>query len=141
MACFPNRRAALLFLAAAVVIVTPLCGFLFQCGCDWPWAGLAADCNYYRPGAEHHCPWCVSGLAAALSTGPAAGAGVWVSGAMNTGTAVRPGWLEVPFRAALGTAVFLPATVPGAALSAWFQGYPLGIGKFFVAGVQAAGLS
>jgi hypothetical protein len=29
----------------ALAVVTPLCGLLFDCGCPWPWAGLAAYCN------------------------------------------------------------------------------------------------
>jgi hypothetical protein len=42
----------------ALVVVTPFCGFAFACGCDWPWNGLAAHCNYFFPEAAEKCPWC-----------------------------------------------------------------------------------
>ena len=43
-------------LITTLIIVTPLCGFLFQCGCDWPWSGLDTRCNFYKPVIEHPCP-------------------------------------------------------------------------------------
>lgn len=33
------------------------CGLLFRCGCTWPWAGGAADCNVHNPSGPK-CPWC-----------------------------------------------------------------------------------
>lgn len=37
----------------------PYCGALFQCGCTFPWAGGATNCNihdYHTP----NCPWCMA---------------------------------------------------------------------------------
>lgn len=31
----------------ALIGVTPLCGFMFDCGCDWPWSGLYHHCNFF----------------------------------------------------------------------------------------------
>ena len=45
-------------LIIALIFVTPLCGLIFQCGCDWPWSRLDARCNFYKPEADHQCPWC-----------------------------------------------------------------------------------
>jgi len=42
----------------AAFFLTPYCGFLFDCGCTWPWAGLDVDCNNHNPDALHKCPWC-----------------------------------------------------------------------------------
>ena len=64
-----QRWSAISTLIITVIIITPLCGFLFQCGCDWPWSGLDSDCNFYQPHAQYHCPWCASMVTGVLSTG------------------------------------------------------------------------
>jgi len=74
-----KRWSAMIALMASLIIVTPLCGFLFQCGCDWPWAGLDSRCNFYKSHAEYKCPWCASVVTGVLSTGIAIAAGVWAS--------------------------------------------------------------
>jgi hypothetical protein len=53
-------------LAIGLIVLTPLCGLLFACGCAWPWSGFFFDCNYFDPGAKHRCPWCILPLAAGL---------------------------------------------------------------------------
>jgi hypothetical protein len=63
-------------LITTLIIVTPLCALLFQCGCDWPWSGLDAGCNFYKPGADHQCPWCASMVTGIFSTGLAIISGV-----------------------------------------------------------------
>ena len=74
-----KRWSAMITLISSLIIVTPLCGFLFQCGCDWPWAGLDSLCNFYKPDVEHKCPWCASIVMGMLSTGLAIVFGVWAS--------------------------------------------------------------
>ena len=74
-----KQWSAMITLIFSLIVVTPLCGFLFQCGCDWPWAGLDSKCNFYKAHAEHRCPWCASMSTGILSTGTAIIAGVWVS--------------------------------------------------------------
>jgi hypothetical protein len=41
-----------------LIVITPLCGFLFGCGCAWPWSGLVENCNYFDPFETHPCPFC-----------------------------------------------------------------------------------
>lgn len=60
---------SIITLLLALLLITPLCGWLFQCGCTWPWAGLATHCNYYVDPVGEHCPWCQSLLAGSLSVG------------------------------------------------------------------------
>lgn len=40
-----------------LLLVTPVCGVLFGCGCDWPWNHLFFDCDSLR-GIRPACPWC-----------------------------------------------------------------------------------
>jgi len=52
-----------LILLAAVstaTFMTPLCGFLFKCGCVWIWAGADRHCNIHQS-SPPHCPWCAHG--------------------------------------------------------------------------------
>ncbi len=57
--------------AICLIILTPFCGFLFDCGCTWPWSGLESHCNIHDPLAEHQCPWCASLVAGVLSSAAA----------------------------------------------------------------------
>mgnify|MGYP003654818294 CR=1 FL=1 len=41
------------------VFHNPYCGFLFQCGCTWNWAGGWIGCNVHDP-TTPSCPWCSS---------------------------------------------------------------------------------
>ncbi|WP_428355048.1 hypothetical protein [Methyloprofundus sp.] len=74
-----QRYSAISTLIITLIITTPLCGFLFQCACDWPWAGLDSKCNFYKPHVEHKCPWCTSMTTGILSIGAAIIAGVWTT--------------------------------------------------------------
>lgn len=47
-------------LTSILIIITPFCGWLFNCGCTWPWAGLDSHCNIHTASQQHQCPWCVS---------------------------------------------------------------------------------
>ncbi len=76
-----KAKSVFIVWAVAGIIVTPLCGLFFSCGCDWPWNGLFMACDAIlnnRP--PPHCPWCVNPLAATLSIGSAltvASLGAW----------------------------------------------------------------
>lgn len=50
------------------VMLTPLCGWAYRCGCEPIWAGAADHCNVNRAG-EPHCPWCEQPALAAVGTG------------------------------------------------------------------------
>ncbi len=47
-------------LMIGLIVITPLCGLMFDCGCTWPWAGLDRHCNIYDENQRDQCPWCVS---------------------------------------------------------------------------------
>jgi hypothetical protein len=53
-------------LAALVgyIFIAPLCDWLFNCGCDWPWRGLAEHCNAFIAESPEKCPWCVNSFIA-----------------------------------------------------------------------------
>lgn len=55
-------RIAVLAIAAAVsgLFFLDLCDWVFQCGCQAPWAGAAQACNIHQPSGPH-CPWCAAG--------------------------------------------------------------------------------
>jgi len=117
-------------LIAALILLTPMCGFLFQCDCDWPWSGLDAHCNFYKPHAEHKCPWCVSMVTGVLATGLATLLGVLI--------AIMPLWnmngtiQQVSVRIVLGLSAFCVVGIVTAVLVAIVQQYPLGIGQYLV---------
>jgi hypothetical protein len=117
-------------LSTTLIIVTPLCGLLFQCGCDWPWFGLDAGCNFYKPGANHQCPWCESMITGMLSTGSAIIGGVLTAMAPSLPLAIARTVNEVAVRTLLGLTVFLLTAVMTAGLAALWQNYSLGVGSF-----------
>lgn len=124
-----QRYSAISTLIIIVIIITPLCGFLFQCGCDWPWAGLDSKCNFYKPHAEHKCPWCASMITGILSIGGAIIASLWattISLPVNTEQKVIK---VITLRIIFGTMVFILLASFIAGLAALWQGYPLGIGS------------
>jgi hypothetical protein len=61
----------------ALIVITPLCGLMFDCGCTWPWDGLHRNCNFYEPRAMAKCPWCVSLAAGFTSVVLSICCGVW----------------------------------------------------------------
>jgi hypothetical protein len=117
-------------LITTLIIVTPLCGLLFQCGCDWPWLGLDARCNYYQPGADHQCPWCASMITGISSTGLAIISSVLTAMALSLPLAICRPENEVALRTLLGLTVFLLVAVLAAGLAALWQNYSLGVGSF-----------
>jgi len=76
-----KRLSVSIVLVIELITITPLCGYLFQCGCDWPWFGLDANCNIHQSHIKHQCPWCVSMIMGVFSTAVAIMCGVVVSGA------------------------------------------------------------
>lgn len=113
-------------LVIALTVVTPLCGYLFRCGCTWPWAGLDAACNIHDPSAPHQCPWCASLLAGWLSVATAVAAGLAAATVFRT--KLNSGNLfETIVRILLGIAVFGAVAFLAGGLSAKLQHYTLGI--------------
>jgi hypothetical protein len=120
-----KRGSAIIMLIISLIAITPLCGFLFQCGCDWPWLGLDAKCNFYQPNSEHQCPWCASMATGVLSTGTAIVAGIWASN-ISIGLLIsQPPIKEVLIRILFGVIIFVLIAAIAAKLAAFWQGYPL----------------
>lgn len=123
-----KRWAASITLLFSLVMITPLCGLLFQCGCDWPWLGLDAHCNFYKSYKEYHCPWCASMISGVLSTGLAIVGGVF--------TAIFPietlipsiKRYEIVVSTLVGLTIFFLVAILTASLAAIWQDYPLGLG-------------
>ncbi len=110
-------------LLICLIIVTPLCGFLFLCGCDWPWDGLNAGCNYYQQHSVHQCPWCTSLVAGGLSTGLALLAALWCS--IANIQLIQGRVNEIVARISLAVIIFVLIAALTAALSAHWLGYPM----------------
>jgi hypothetical protein len=103
-------------LITTLIIVTSLCGLLFQCGCDWPWSGLDARCNFYKPAAEYPCPWCASMVIGVLSTGSAIIGGVLTAMAPSLPLANYRAVYEVALRTLVGLTVFVLLAILAAGL-------------------------
>jgi hypothetical protein len=92
-----------------------LCALIFQCGCDWLWAGAADRCNINHE-EMRHCPLCVIGpvgyngiVAAIIAVQSVLALGPW-------------GW-SLPVRSALTLGSFpLLGTAVGIGLG-YMQGY------------------
>lgn len=76
---FVSALAGGLTVVIAMLVVTPVCGWLFHCGCSWPWAGLDDGCNYHAVQALEKCPWCASLFAGFASVGLSIAAGFWAA--------------------------------------------------------------
>jgi len=97
---------AIIVLIVELITITPLCGFLFQCGCDWPWFGLDEKCNIYHTHIRNQCPWCVSMPMGIFSTLAAITTGVLVSIASLGGVSKQSVTIQVLIRTLLGLTVF-----------------------------------
>ena len=125
-----KRWSAMITLIITLIIVTPFCGFLFQCGCDWPWSGLDARCNYYyKTNAVQQCPWCASMITGIFSTVLAIIASIWTATASLPLTYQQP-VNEVTIRTIFSLMVFLLVAILTAGFAALWQDYSLGIGSY-----------
>ena len=119
-------QAAGLVLLASLVLMTPLCGLMFDCGCTWPWMGLDSHCNIHDQAAMHQCPWCVSLLAGMVSLGLAVIVGLLL--AVKLPKSEYDSRLSLSFfavkRVMLGLfGFFVVALLTGYLVGSW-QGYP-----------------
>ncbi|MGR9037714.1 MAG: hypothetical protein ACU83O_14190 [Gammaproteobacteria bacterium] len=104
-----------------LIIVTPLCGALFGCGCNWPGLGLDENCNFYHQSDPNPCPWCRSLIAGGLSVGFSIMTGILATLAPLPRAFSRP-VNEAALRILLGMLAFLAIAAMSAALSAaWFH--------------------
>jgi len=124
---------------AALILITPLCGLLFDCGCTWPWAGLESHCNIHDPSAVHQCPWCVSSIAGAVSVGLAVLIGFLLSiKQLNSGYDMRDSALAGmhkkmgPFYMVKKFIVGLIGFTVTAVITGWVSGYLQGYPYFLL---------
>jgi len=128
-------QAGIYTLLIMLVLITPLCGLLFNCGCTWPWQGLESHCNIHQPETVHQCPWCVSVLMGAISCGLAFWAGfVLAMKPIKSGYDVRDSAMagvqkisiatELSKRVVVGILGFLVVAVITGWLSGYVQEYP-----------------
>ena len=75
----PSIAAVTAVVVFALIAITPLCGLMFDCGCDWPWSGLYHHCNFFDALAKLKCPWCNNVAADALSMLAVFGASVFAA--------------------------------------------------------------
>lgn len=102
-----KRLSVIMVLIIALITITPLCGFLFQCGCDWPWFGLDEKCNIYQTNSRNQCPWCVSMPMGIFSTLVAIISGVIISIASFGGISKQSVSRQVLIRTISGLIVFV----------------------------------
>jgi hypothetical protein len=129
-----RRNPALAALAVVgvfgLIAITPFCGVMFDCGCDWPWRGLHLHCNVFDAAAKLKCPWCDSKVAGSLSMltvfglSSAAAYGVSAGGAVPMLGKARA---TARFGAgvAAGILAFHLVSLATATLAALATGYPL----------------
>lgn len=99
--------SATITLIISLILITPLCGLLFQCGCDWPWLGLDAQCNYHKPYAVNKYPWCVSLITGVFSIGLAIVSGIYALMISTNKMLIQQPVNAILTRVLLGVAVFV----------------------------------
>ncbi len=125
-----SRRQRVILLSLTLIamfIITPLCGFIFDCGCTWPGFGLDSRCNYYVPNAIHRCPWCTSLIAGGISFLIALFVGMW--GAIKLPVSRLQGIKGIFSPLLHGVVFFIMVAVSAGVVSAWIQDYPLAVFK------------
>ena len=120
----PQLISVALLVLTAVIVITPLCGLLFQCHCDWPWSGLYQRCNIFQASAIHQCPWCKSTLAGLVSTGTAFFSAVWVTRSIQPAP-VTNRLKNIAARYCSACAVFIWVAVLCGIVAARLQHYPV----------------
>jgi hypothetical protein len=61
LGCLRRTLPTIILLGALIaVLIAPVCGWLFNCGCDWPWHGFIEHCNAFIAESPDKCPWCVN---------------------------------------------------------------------------------
>ncbi len=123
----PSLAALAVVAVFALIAITPLCGFMFDCGCDWPWLGLHHHCNVFDAHAKLKCPWCDSKVAGSLSmlaVFGASGAAAWGFSTSGALAAARPR-TRFTLGVVAGVLAFHLVSLATATLAALATGYPL----------------
>lgn len=126
----PEIISTVLTIVGSLIIVTPLCGLLFQCHCNWPWSGFYFHCNFYQTETLHKCPWCNSDFAGLTSIGMALVSACLAIHQLKSSPSAYS-YKNITVRIFCGMCIFILVASIGAMASAYFQNYPLGINKHF----------
>jgi len=110
----------------ASVLVTPLCGLWFSCGCGWPWGDFFFACNAIVNTPVPHCPWCVDSLTAITSIGVSLAAGALA--AWKIRPSASNAFVGILYRSGVGTAIFVDVLFMAGWLTALATGYPSFLG-------------
>ena len=113
-------------LVIAAIMVLPLCGLFFDCGCTWLWTEMDDNCNIHDLEKIHKCPWCQSMISAILSIGLSSIATIWTiyhyrSFSKNHN---KPDAVTISIYCISGLAAFFVIAFLTAGASAFFQNYP-----------------
>ena len=119
----PAIAAVTAVVVFGLVAITPLCGFMFNCGCDWPWSGLYHNCNFFDALSKLKCPWCNNVAAGALSMLAVFGASIFVAYRASSLSASTNARFTIGVLA--GAVTFHLVSLASGALSALATGYPL----------------
>lgn len=125
----PARTGTVVIGIIAVLAITPLCGLMFNCGCDWPWHKLHLNCNYFLLEAKRKCPWCGNAIAGGISTISAIG----LAGFTTYRFSVRPILIDddatlrwhLARAVTAGGAAFHVVALVGGVAAALLAGHPL----------------
>jgi hypothetical protein len=119
----PSVAAAVAVFIFSLTAIAPLCGLMFDCGCDWPWFGLHRHCNIFDALAKLKCPWCDSTVAGTLSMLGVFGASLIV--AYRAARASASANVKFTFGVLAGAVTFHAASLATGVLAALATGYPL----------------
>jgi hypothetical protein len=119
----PSIAAATAVVVFALIAITPLCGLMFDCGCDWPWSGLYHHCNFFDALAKLKCPWCNNVAAGALSMLAVFGASIFAAYRASSVSASANARFTIGVLA--GAVTFHLVSLATGVLAALFTGYPL----------------
>jgi len=123
----PSRAALAVVIVFALIAITPLCGLMFDCGCDWPWNGLHHHCNVFDLDAKLKCPWCDSKVAGTLSMIAVFGLSGAAAWGISASSALATASVRTRFTLGVlaGVLAFHLVSLATATLAALAAGYPL----------------
>jgi len=123
----PSLTALAVVGVFALIAITPLCGLMFDCGCDWPWNGLHHHCNVFDPDAKLKCPWCDSKVAGSLSMIAVFGLSGAAAWGISASSALATAGVRTRFTLGVlgGVLAFHLVSLATATLAALATGYPL----------------
>lgn len=119
----PSLAAVTAVVVFGLIAITPLCGLMFGCGCDWPWSGLYHNCNFFDALSKLKCPWCNNVAAGALSMLVVFGASILVAYRASSIAASANARLTIGVIS--GALTFHLVSLATGVLAALATGYPL----------------